>query len=407
MLGWVHLSRNAVARAERALVDGEHGVRDELGLLAVHQGLADRLFPGTSVLHTRLRYVLFVPWLMQRAANGRQGEALRRLAEAERRLAGQLLEGRRQQLDCDGIIGGLVYPKGAAQPPSFSYWTALGTWNLLRPQPEGATRSRAEVLAALARSVRARNWTDDDGLQLSFGSDLPFVGSLPDAPSVVGSDKQPLSFTLQPHERRFLKRQLIAVRRPGSASQSLLSRLIEQGARGASEVPWVKPVLAAADPEDRDALAIARDVAALGAVCRAAYAFLVERLRNKDGCCAPTGDRLPDLEQCLGLHRTAAASSDIQALRHLLPDLPQRITSALAETQRWLRAGARPQSVEDLTAVYAAAEARKGSRARISVPDTLGAQRRRAEWLPLRHPAARPIQFRWPNVRRLLADMAS
>ena len=70
MIGWVLLSREAVARAEEALASNEKGVRDEVGFLALHQGLADRFFPGTSVLHTRLRYVLFVPWLNGKSRRG-------------------------------------------------------------------------------------------------------------------------------------------------------------------------------------------------------------------------------------------------------------------------------------------------------------------------------------------------
>ena len=42
---------------------GQQDTRDEIGFLLIHQGFADRFFPGTSVLHTRVRYALFVPWL--------------------------------------------------------------------------------------------------------------------------------------------------------------------------------------------------------------------------------------------------------------------------------------------------------------------------------------------------------
>ena len=67
-VGWVLLSGEAVARAEEALPPDGREVRDEVGFLALHQGFADRFFVGTSVLHTRLRYALFVPWLMERVA---------------------------------------------------------------------------------------------------------------------------------------------------------------------------------------------------------------------------------------------------------------------------------------------------------------------------------------------------
>ena len=37
--------------------------RDELGLGAIRASFADALFPGTSTIQTRLRYMLFVPWV--------------------------------------------------------------------------------------------------------------------------------------------------------------------------------------------------------------------------------------------------------------------------------------------------------------------------------------------------------
>lgn len=59
-LGWALLSREALRRAEKHLREEEQGVRDEIGFLALHQAYADRFFPGTSVLQTRIKYVLFV-----------------------------------------------------------------------------------------------------------------------------------------------------------------------------------------------------------------------------------------------------------------------------------------------------------------------------------------------------------
>lgn len=41
--------------------------RDEFGLAAVRDGLADLLFPATSTIQTRLRYMLFIPWIFQQA----------------------------------------------------------------------------------------------------------------------------------------------------------------------------------------------------------------------------------------------------------------------------------------------------------------------------------------------------
>lgn len=43
----------------------EQGTVDELGLGSCGMCFPMRCFPATSVLHTRLRYALFVPWIYQ------------------------------------------------------------------------------------------------------------------------------------------------------------------------------------------------------------------------------------------------------------------------------------------------------------------------------------------------------
>jgi hypothetical protein len=43
----------------------ERETRDELGLGSIRDSIADHLFPGTSTIQTRLRYMLFIPWLFQ------------------------------------------------------------------------------------------------------------------------------------------------------------------------------------------------------------------------------------------------------------------------------------------------------------------------------------------------------
>src|ERR1700733_9248952 len=57
--------------------------RDELGVGQVRDAFSDSLFPGTSTLHTRARYLLFVPWCYQDV----RGSGLTGLA-AERRVDG-------------------------------------------------------------------------------------------------------------------------------------------------------------------------------------------------------------------------------------------------------------------------------------------------------------------------------
>jgi len=44
----------------------EQDTRDELGLGTIREAFSDHFFPGTSTVQTRVRYMLFVPWVYQR-----------------------------------------------------------------------------------------------------------------------------------------------------------------------------------------------------------------------------------------------------------------------------------------------------------------------------------------------------
>src|SRR5206468_1957788 len=98
--GWTQIARSDVAKAAELLKSGERGVRDEIGFLTLHQGFSDRFFPGTSVLQTRVRYALFVPWQIQDLEDHpRVVPAEQRLKRAERSLVLRLS-------DADhGVIG--------------------------------------------------------------------------------------------------------------------------------------------------------------------------------------------------------------------------------------------------------------------------------------------------------------
>src|SRR6266481_3577575 len=156
VLGWTMLSREEMRQVERSLANSEQDTRDEIGFLLIHQGFADRFFPGTSVLHTRVRYVLFVPWLfLQAAANKQRGSDLGATIRRELiQLAIRLKKGERY-----GVIGGDKLGQLTSQPPDRVYWTALRQWGLLLP----SVGSRSEALRLLQASARATPLDDDGG----------------------------------------------------------------------------------------------------------------------------------------------------------------------------------------------------------------------------------------------------
>src|SRR5258707_60375 len=174
-LHWVQIDATAAAKAERALDGDQDGeVRDEIGFMAIHHAFANRFFPGTSVLHTRLRYLFFVPWLMQRMAGERGAASLAdRLKRAEAGAKDQLKENGSPR----GIIGRRSPQRQIrSQVPSIVYWNALQQWGFVRPYSDGTYPSRIEALKSLADILASekRNTRDDDSVAVD---DFAVAGS--------------------------------------------------------------------------------------------------------------------------------------------------------------------------------------------------------------------------------------
>ena len=395
--GWTLLSRDALRRAETQLRDDVAKVLDEIGFLALHQAYADRFFPGTSVLHTRLRYVLFIPWMYERISKTRGRRPIPEALEGEE----LKMTGRLKDANQNGVIGIQNYPKPTVQPPTMMYWSALSTWRILRPDENGTVPSRRVVHLALSRTA-PRHQVHDDDRQPLFNERSVFV-ALPDPPVAWDNLESPLTFRLEPAERDFLRNLLLSVSRPSQPGKmSLMARLVGSDIQLNEEMDlWSPFVVAAADADDRAALMRAKQAGALAAIGRAVYSALVEQMRTQDGMAASNQHR-SQLEDIVSACKADALGLKIEDIILDAQSIPTRVLDVLRETQSWL--------IQDRTdpnrlyEAYSAAEIqRKGARARLA--PTMSGKERRAEWDPDKHPTPERLHYRWKNVRRLLMDL--
>ena len=127
-LSWIVFDEAERQRARRimALFD-EKETRDELGLGAIRDSIADHLFPGTSTIQTRLRYMLFVPWIY-RFVEGLDVPP-DQLATTARDQEIALIEALRAGGEEQGVIG-RVAGAGLQRLPSSIYWNGLKSWGI-------------------------------------------------------------------------------------------------------------------------------------------------------------------------------------------------------------------------------------------------------------------------------------
>lgn len=383
---------SALRRAENQLSGAGEGVRDEIGFLIVHQRYADHFFPGTSVLHTRLRYALFVPWIYQTLyEEGSSGRVQDSLEKAEVRLAGRLKHLR-------GAIGGGNFPRPTSQPASLSYWAALGAWGFLR-ETDGRLPSRAQIYAVL--QSKHRKAKDDDG-QALLRAELPFIvlPPRPDDWSAAG----PTEFGLLPREAEFLHRQFADLCPRDAPGQKSLFAKLSAAPHIQADACWSPGIVEIAG-DDGARLRRARHAAFLAAVGRAVYAALVETLKEEVDRQTISRKHRDNLPTVLDDHASMAGRLDLGKLIEdtstITATIPPVMYAILEATLAWIVAGAKdPMTLRD---VYERAECdRKQHRARLS--RVFGASRR-MEWSNDLHPGAEPLHYRWRQVSGLLNDL--
>lgn len=128
-LSWVDYSATERQRMRQAVaLFSQKEARDELGLGSIRDAISNALFPGTSVIQTRLRYALFIPWIYQRL-EAERGISTANVAHRARTKEIALIDPLAHADDAHGVIG--LRARGELQRlPSSVYWAALTRWRV-------------------------------------------------------------------------------------------------------------------------------------------------------------------------------------------------------------------------------------------------------------------------------------
>lgn len=195
--------------------------RDELGLGQVRDVISDGLFPGTTVLLTRARYLLFVPWCFQ-LAEGRP-DPLTLADKNERQLISTLRKSGSD--DLTGLLGARV-GQALQTLPSTIYWGTLRRYGIVRE--EYAWKS--DVFETVARTDDG----DDEGARRRMSA---WSHSVPPIPSEF-----PLriddAFALSRDEAGWLRERVLE-HAPGTVMAHLMNRVPLKESRS----PWSDPAV--------------------------------------------------------------------------------------------------------------------------------------------------------------------
>lgn len=371
----------------------EQGTVDELGLGSIRDALSDALFPGTSVLHTRLRYALFIPWIYKRLELAGNGATIVKAARSkEVELISHLAE-----QGAEGVIG-IQARESLARLPSSVYWAALSRWGIFEPRKSLSWyHSNFDELRRQVR--RPEISADDPGVLMTTRH--TWHPRLPSVPPVFpgGAD-----FSLSRDEAEFIQAQIRA-----NCNGSLLGWLVDHDIAGQSDCLWQLPLKPDAQSQIIATVELARQFSLVVEGAPLLYNLMLAEKRGK------TNQSEADLATADGYRREfcewmARAKADLKSFQpEVLWDFVGRQMARSPEPQRrfverWLQSvshGNAERSIEDqeLRALIEMRERQlKGpKRARLANAGRL------ADWSG--RVGVGRMEFRWSQVRRLLLDL--
>ena len=392
-LTWVDLTAGDRDRMRRVLdLFNEQGTLDEMGLGSLRDALSDALFPGTSYIHTRLRYVLFVPWIYQRLEARRTRAAA--VEQAARSAEVDLIAPLERSPDPKGIIG--VRARHAlARLPSSAYWSALQRWGIFLPQQsQGWYHARFDELVN-GRGPVGR--ADDPGVIES--REPHWHPRLPRPPAGFPWEA---SFALTPDEADFVRGRL-----EERCAGTLLAWLARNGCDAPADDFWDDPDALRAPDGIRTAIELARRFSRHVEGMPLLYNLLVAERRREVLDADEADDHVELYREKLGEWAAREAGEERRFAPDELWDLVVRRGGRLPYPQRlfvesWTRrlAELTPGRVADDDRLRRLIEDRerrlKGARARLANRNRL------VDWRP---GGVGRMDFRWSAVRQFLIDL--
>ena len=392
IIAWLDTSSEEQRRVRELIaLFAQNESRDELGIGQIRDAFSNTLFPGTSVIQTRARYFLFVPWIYREGMRrGRSGQQLKAWADVRER---RLIEALRDTGDVEGLIGRLAGP-AVKVLPSAIYWSGLVRYGILT-RDTAADQMLAPATGAMAEA---------DELAMRIAGD--WNPTLPPSPDGF-PDRVDGGFELLPGEAVWLAEQITK-----TAEDTLLAHLLAARSMPDPEspAPWADSACATAPAHIRGQLAHAQ----LFSLCMHGAALLYNLLigeRYEAAGHTRVDDPVADYRERLSLWAEECAHVSPQLTswdRQHMWDLVLRANPRLGLATRlfvdtWLdavvtgpRTGVADQNrLRDL--VFTREQKQKKAQSRLTN------QRLLRTWSG--ESGSAQLTYRWPQVRRIVTDI--
>ena len=384
-LAWIDFDEAERQRAQRILaLFQERETRDELGLGSIRDSIADHLFPGTSTIQTRLRYMLFIPWLFQMLEESRAGS--NQLATEGRALENRLANALKAGGESNGIIGRDAGPD-LQRLPSSVYWAGLRTWGIRRFP--GSIDSLFSYMQHRRPRVREIEDAASEGQAMQI-----WTPSLPPQPKDLLTAAR---FCLTPDEAQFIIDRLMT-----QHPRSLLTFLARSGSTADCGNIWEHPHLADFPKDARTLVSHGERFSSVMHGASLLYNLLLSELREKPDWVDKYKTRLHEWRA--GLDMTAIRAWSLDAFWQAIDHPAHRIRHATKRfVTEWL-ALVQTSAVVEGRLTHAADLVQNRER-RLKTSQSRFANRAVLDrWNGAS--GVEPLSFRWTQARSHLRDLA-
>ena len=224
-IGWVDFSKEQRGKVLSVLkLLSEPGALDELGIGIIRDGFADILFPGTSTIHTRAKYLFVVPYIMlevEKHKGIKPHEFLSLLDQKEVDLI--------DILDKDGAEGviGVEAREKLKRKPSSIYWNALKTYGIFANQGLTLSEYAKAFCAARDNKQKIRNAGNNNRNSEEASDDADGVDGIYNfwrIPVPTQNWREGLTIDLSQEEAAFLKQKIITMPNTKDSLMALVLR---------------------------------------------------------------------------------------------------------------------------------------------------------------------------------------
>jgi hypothetical protein len=402
IISWLDYSEEDQRHARETIqFFSDKGTVDDLGIGTIRDAFSNALFPGTSIIQTRARYFLFVPWIYREAERRFPDRIAAKGSDLERRLIEALREGG----DRDGLIGRDAGPN-LKTLPSRIYWAGLAV--------HGIFRAPGLTIAAYARRASRGSAPAETENELAERRATWWDPEVPDPPADFFRFV-PTNFELTRAEAEWLSERILSSDERGDRA-SLLSVLVRDLRRREAlheeENLWSLTPPPGTPDRLRNMIHHSERFSCAANGAAWLYNLMLAEKRSESGTatdatspevCRESFRRWCAWASSLELQRWAQESA---AFRDTLRSTVAPIAGATqAFVERWsaIVANGNYEAIGDSEnarqLILEREVQHKKAQARLVNKDRLAAWRGESGTIPL--------SYRWPLVRRILNDIAS